>query len=163
MRSSGRFLSIPIAKTVTITIMSESTITNRTGAVKIATWLLLGQTLALLALGILNFLDLGIGIELTPEEALGIFFKGLTGSIIFITLACIALIATFSFWRMDSLAWTIGMLTQGLMLLAALIIFFEGIMDVYAYTMMAYGIFMVIYLHMPDIIGTLRQANKESV
>ncbi len=143
--------------------MSQSAAPTRTVATKIATWLLLAQALALLALGILNFLDLGLDANLTSEEAIGVFFKGLTSSIVFIALACIGLAATFNFWRVDRIAWTMGILTQGLTLLTALIIFFEGLLGIYAYGIMAYGIFMVIYLHMPDIIGTLRQPDKESL
>jgi magnesium-transporting ATPase (P-type) len=140
--------------------MSQSTPSTRARVIHIATWLLLGQGLALLTLGILNFLNLGIGSNLTPEEAFGIFFKGLNSSIVFIALACISFVATFNFWRMDNMAWMMGILTQGLTLLTALIIYFEGLTTIYAYAMMAYGIFMVIYLHLPDIIGTLRQANE---
>lgn len=141
--------------------MRQSAPPTRTLAIQIATWLLLVQALALLALGILNLNNLGIVANLTPEETIAILFKGLTGSIIFIALACIALVATFNFWRLDGLAWTMGMLVQGLMLLTALILFFQDINHIYAYAMMAYGIFMVIYLHMPDIIGTLQQTNSE--
>ncbi|MCB8944194.1 MAG: hypothetical protein H6658_10610 [Ardenticatenaceae bacterium] len=142
--------------------MSQASPTPRTGAIRIATWLLFGQSLALLALGILNFLHLGIGANLTAEEAIGLLFNDLTGSIIFIALACISLVAAINFWRMDTVAWTMGNLAQGLILLSALIIFFEGIMALYAYAMMAYGIFMVIYLHLPDIIGTFQQTNEKN-
>ena len=141
--------------------MRQSTPPTRTLAIQIVTWLLFVQALALLALGILNFNNLGIGANLTPEETIAILFKGLTGSIVFIALACIGLVATFNFWRLDGLAWTMGMLVQGLMLVTALILFFQDITHIYAYAMMAYGIFMVIYLHMPDIIGTLQQTNSE--
>jgi hypothetical protein len=54
-----------------------------------------------------------------------------------------------------------GILSQGLILLTALIIFFEGFLSIYAYGMMASGIFMVIYLHLPEIIGALRQVNED--
>ena len=162
-RGNGRLPTHLPSKTATIVTMSQSTLSTRTVAIQIATWLLLGQALALLTLGILNFLDLGIGANLTPEEAIGVFFEGLTSSIVFIALASIGLVATFNFWRADQLAWTMGILTQGLMLLTALIIFYEGLMVIYAYAMMAYGIFMVIYLHLPDIIGILRQANEDNI
>jgi hypothetical protein len=71
-------------------------------------------------------------------------------------------VAVFNFWRVDKIAWTMGMMAQGLMLLTALIIYFEKGADIYAYVMMAYGIFMVIYLHLPDVVGTFRQINEEN-
>jgi hypothetical protein len=141
--------------------MSQTMPPTRTLAIKIATWLLFGQANALLTLGLLNFLNLGLGATLTSENAISILFQGLTGSIIFIALACITFVATFNFWRMDNLAWTMGILSQGLILLTALIIFFEGFLSIYAYGMMASGIFMVIYLHLPEIIGALRQVNED--
>ena len=141
--------------------MSQSSPPLRPLTIKITTWLLFLQALALLTLGMLNLINLNLNANPTPEETIGIIFRGLTGGIIFIALACIGLTATFNFWRMDQLAWTMGMLTQGLTLLTALIIFLQGNTDIYSYTMMAYGVFMVIYLHMPDTIGTLRQAKSK--
>ncbi len=134
---------------------------RRSGAINVTTWLLFGQALALLAMGTLNFLDLGLGVTLTLEEALGALVEELTGSIIFIALACIGFVATFNFWRMDQIAWTMGMLTQGLLLLAALIIYFAEGANLYAYIMMAYGIVMVIDLHLPDVIGAFTQTTNE--
>ena len=128
----------------------------RSWPIKATAWFLFGQAVALLTLGVLNLLDLGVGANLSPDEALNVFVQGLTGGIIFIALACICLVAAFNFWRVDNIAWTMGMLAQGLLLLTALIIYFEKGAQIYAYTMMAYGIFMVIYLHLPDIIGTFR-------
>jgi hypothetical protein len=134
----------------------------RSWPIKATAWLLFGQAVALLALGVLNLLDLGVGASLTQDEALDVFVKGLTGGIVFIALACIGLVAVFNFWRVDKIAWTMGMMAQGLMLLTALIIYFEKGADIYAYVMMAYGIFMVIYLHLPDVVGTFRQINEEN-
>ena len=134
---------------------------QRSGAINVTTWLLFGQALALLMMGILNLLNLGVGTTLTLEEALGVLIQELTGSIIFIALACIGFVATFNFWRMDQIAWTMGTLTQGLLLLAALIIYFEGGANPYAYIMMAYGIMMVIDLHLPDVIGAFTQTSNE--
>ena len=134
---------------------------QRSGAINVTTWLLFGQALALLMMGILNLLNLGVGTTLTLEEALGVLIQELTGSIIFIALACIGFVATFNFWRMDQIAWTMGMLTQGLLLLAALIIYFQEGANPYAYIMMAYGIMMVIDLHLPDVIGAFTQTSNE--
>lgn len=133
----------------------------RPGVIKVITWLLLGQSIALLTIGVLNFLNLGVGATLAPEAALGILVRGLTGSIIFIALACLGFTATLNFWRTDQIAWTMGVLTQGLVLLTALIIYFEEGANLYAYSMMAYGIIMVIYLHLPDVIGMFTQTNEE--
>ena len=140
----------------------ESVATPRSGAVKVINWLLLGQSLALIVMGSLNFLSLGVGDTLPPEATASFFVQGLTGSIIFVALACLGFVATFNFWRLDQIAWTMAMLTQGLMLLTALIIYFEEGPNLYAYIMMAYGIMMVIYLHLPDVIGTFTQTEAES-
>jgi hypothetical protein len=134
---------------------------RRSGAITITTWLLLGQSLALLLMGIVNFLILGVGTTLTAEEALGVLVQELTGSVLFIALACIGLVATLNFWRLDQIAWTMGMLAQGLLLLTALILYFEEGANPYVYIMMVYGIVMVIDLHLPDVIGAFTQTSNE--
>lgn len=133
---------------------------TRSLAAKVIIWLLLVEALALLALGILSFLNLGMFVNFIPATPESIFVENLTSGIIFVGLGCLGLVVTVYFLRLSRMAWTIGMLLQGLLLFTALVIYFDQSFALYTYPMMAYGTLMVIYLHLPEIIGTFAQPDE---
>lgn len=106
-------------------------------------WLLLAQAAALIILGTINLMTL----EPLMTDA-GLVFrqphKLLSGVLIW--LAALAALSAFNLFRQRRGAWSGAMLLQGLMLLTALVLHFRD-HEAYAYGMMGYGIFMVVYLN----------------
>ncbi len=71
-------------------------------------------------------------------------------SAVFLILGLIALLDSLEFMRMKPRAWATALLVQGISLFISLIYYFNG-KPGYIYGLMAFCIFMVLYLHHYDI------------
>jgi hypothetical protein len=83
----------------------------------------------------------------------------LTG-LLFGVLALLAVAGAIGFIRLRRGGWVSAVFVQGASLLMALVLYFRGRPDFvppYAYVMMVYGIFMVLYLHQADVQAAFRQ------
>jgi hypothetical protein len=123
----------------------------RPWAVKAITWLLLGQAAVLFGMAIYSFLQLDT-ITLPDAEVGQIIalLSLLNMTIIFSSLALLVLVAAFSFLGLWRGGWSISMLAQGLVLLVTLILF-SFTAPFYVYLLMGYAVFLVLYLHHPDV------------
>ncbi len=123
----------------------------RPWAVKAITWLLFGQAAVLFGTAVYTFLLLD---EITPPQAdvnqLLALLTLLNIPIVFLSMALLALASAFSFLGLWRSGWSIGMLTQGLILVATLILF-SFTAPYYVYLNMGYAVALVLYLHHPDV------------
>ena len=76
---------------------------------------------------------------------------------LFLLLAGLAFAAAVGFLRVARGAWLLGVLVQGINLMLALLLYFQG-RPAYVYGMMVYGILMVLYLHQADVQAAFRPA-----
>jgi hypothetical protein len=128
---------------------------ERPWPVKALTVLLFVQSVGLLTLAVYNFITLDLGQALVTETLIALLFGTAAGSLAFSALSLLALVAALGFFGLWRTAWLNGMVVQGLMLFIALVMYFQG-ERLYTFVMMVYGIFMVIYLHHPDVQATFR-------
>jgi hypothetical protein len=101
---------------------------------------LLLQTAGLLALA---------AFELLAQEILsGDLTANLSSllGVLYLLLAVLAFISALGFFRLWLNSWLTAMLLQGLCLIIALILYFQGRPD-YTFGLMAYAVFMVVYLN----------------
>jgi hypothetical protein len=70
-------------------------------------------------------------------------------------LGMLGLIACIGFLRIWSFAWILAIAQQGFILTLAIILYFQE-RPIYIYPLMAFSIFMVIYLHYSDVMATFR-------
>lgn len=116
---------------------------ERPWPVKALTWLL-GLEGILLGLGGFFYLRGGDSLLTTLIERP--FYAA------FVPLSILALIATIGFLRPRPGAWVIAMLVQGLLLFMALASYFgRGSRDPVLYTMLLYGVIMVVYLNYAEV------------
>jgi len=127
---------------------------KRPGAVTIVGLLLLLQTVVLFIFGIASLINTSLRFDITVVNIVRELPHALRG-IFFIALAWLGAIITFHFLRLRSTAWVSAMLLQGLTLLMALGVYLRG-QAPYGYPMMLFGIFMVLYLHNPDVHNAFR-------
>lgn len=128
---------------------------ERPWPVKALTVLLFVQSIGLLVLAIHSFITLDLGGAPAAETLLALLFGAAAGSLALSALSLLALVAAMGFFGLWRTAWLNGMVVQGLMLFIALVIYFRG-ERFYTFLMMFYGIFMVVYLHHPDVQATFR-------
>lgn len=87
---------------------------------------------------------------------------GLTSlSLLFIALSALAVLGVIGFLRMWRNAWMNAMLVQGLGLLIALTLYFNG-RPGYVYLLMLFSVFLVFYLNRQDVQIALRPAPRGS-
>jgi hypothetical protein len=101
---------------------------------------LLLQTAGLLALAAFDLLASEI-----MSGALSAGESSLLGAL-YLLLAILALISALGFFRLWLNSWLTAMLLEGLCLIVALILYFQGRPD-YTFGLMAYAVFMVVYLN----------------
>ena len=78
-----------------------------------------------------------------------------------IPLSLLTLIAAFGFIRLWPGAWLNAMLVQGIVLMFLLILHFtNNINDITDYGIMAYAVFIVIYLNYNEVHATFRNVNR---
>ncbi len=75
--------------------------------------------------------------------------------LVFGLLAVLALAAAVGLLRLSHGAWLTAVMLQGVELLIALVLYF-GRRPAYAYVMMLYGVFMVLYLHQAEVQAAFR-------
>jgi hypothetical protein len=123
----------------------------RPWAVKAITWLLFGQTAVLFGTAVYTFLQLE-SMPLTEADISQILalLTFLNMPIVFASLALLVLVAAFSFLGLWRGGWSISMLAQGLILIVTLILF-SLTAPFYIYLLMGYAVFLVLYLHHPDV------------
>lgn len=130
---------------------NDSTAKPRSGPVTVLGLLLLLQAVGLFDLGLFFFTrGLGLRRSLIVEMLITEPINALAMGIIFIPLALLALLAALGFFRLWRAAWIMAMLTQGLSLLTALLLYFNQ-RPGYVYVIMLYSIFLVIYLHTAEV------------
>ncbi len=124
---------------------------SRSGPVTVLGLLLLLQAVSLFDLGLFFFTrGLGLRRSLIVERLIAEPINALAMGIIFIPLALLALLAAIGFFRLWRASWIMAMLTQGLSLFTALLLYFNQ-RPGYVYIIMLYSIFLVIYLNTAEI------------
>lgn len=125
----------------------------------------LGLLLVLQAVGFplvgaayLSWLDLGW--EFLPQnvgrDALSIVIGA-----VFLALGVLAWLTAIGFFRLWAESWLSAIALQGLNLLMAILLYFQE-KPFFAYLLMAYGIFMVIYLNYSEVAAAFRPAQMAS-
>lgn len=116
--------------------------------------LLLVQTAVNLGLGIYNHSAFPLTVQMsaapTLSAAVFLLISFVTTSFSYYLVALLAFLACLGFARLWQPAWLLAVSVQGLALLFALINYF-GPRPLYVYALMASAIFMVVYLHHPDV------------
>ena len=141
---------------------SSDKLRTRPWPVTVVGLLLLVQAVGLFTTGTVNLLRTSLRLEITMETVMEELPNAARGSL-FIALALLALIVSFSFFRLRSTAWLSALLVQGLTLFFALSLYLRdrpGGRIHYAYVMMLYAIFMVIYLNYGDVQAAFRPKHK---
>jgi hypothetical protein len=126
--------------------------------VTLLTLLLLVQSAGLFVIGAFSLLATSLRHQITLDTVMAELPHAARGSL-FIALALLALIVSFSFFRLQPAAWLSAVLVQGLTLLFALGLYLRdqpGNRPHYAYLMMLYGLFMAIYLNYGDVQAAFR-------
>jgi hypothetical protein len=123
----------------------------RPWAVKAITWLLLGQTAVLFGVALYTFLLLDtVSLPQAEVSQIMALLTLLNMTIIFSSLALLTLISAISFVGLWRGGWSISMLAQGLILIVTLILYSRAA-PFYVYLLMGYAVFLVLYLHHPDV------------
>ncbi len=136
--------------------VSEAPVARRSSryrAVSVIGLLLLVQAGVLLAIGVYNLWELGA----TPS--LDAFLRRLSAFLgaILALLAPLTLTAAIACLAARRNAWSLAILTQGLGLLAALVLYLrEGPAPAYVYGVMVYHIILVLYLNSWDVQASFR-------
>jgi hypothetical protein len=123
----------------------------RPWAVKAITWLLYGQTAVLFGVAVYTFLQIDdiVWPDADVNQIIALLML-LNMTIIFASLSLLVLLAAFSFLGLWRGGWSISMLAQGLILVVTLILF-SFTAPFYVYLLMGYAVFLVLYLHHPDV------------
>lgn len=111
--------------------------------------LLVGQAVGLLIIALLNLVGPIFTWAMLVEAATTDDLAALVG-LLLAGLACFAALSGLGFWRMWGHAWLHAMLLQGFCLLFALILYFWQ-KPGFVYLIMAYSIFMVLYLNYYEV------------
>lgn len=123
----------------------------RPWAVKAITWLLLGQTAVLFGVAFYAFLLLDtVSLPQAEVSQIMALLTLLNMAIIFSGLALLTLISAIGFIGLWHSGWSISMLAQGLILIVTLILY-SRTAPFYVYLLMGYAVFLVLYLHHPDV------------
>jgi len=120
--------------------------------------LLLVQAAGLFTIGTVNLLRTSLRLQVTWDTVMDELPNAARGSL-FIALALLALLVSSSFFRLRPTAWLSALLVQGLTLFFALSLYLRdrpGGHPHYAYVMMLYALFMVIYLNYGDVPAAFR-------
>jgi hypothetical protein len=123
----------------------------RPWAVKAITWLLFGQTAVLFGTAVYTFLlvEPMTNADADISQILALFTL-LNMPTVFASLSLLVLASAFSFLGLWRGGWSISMLAQGLIFIVTLILF-SLTAPFYIYLLMGYAVFLVLYLHHPDV------------
>lgn len=138
---------------------------NRPWPVKAVGLLLFLQAVGMFGMGLfyLDTSDLADRLIETVGPDIRAVFQYVTGDavagIFLIQLSLLALLAGFGFWRMRRNAWMNAMLLQGLSLSLVLVRYFTGAKTLGMYILMAYAVFMVLYLNHYEVRMAFRLAS----
>ncbi len=125
--------------------------TRRPWSVRAVNWLLLAQTAVLLSLAIWQSITAYADLSLLPETAVFGSISSLFADAAALTAVTLLLLFTMlAFTRLWQQGWGYAMLVQGLILAFTLVQHFRR-PELYTYPLMLFSIFMVIYLHHPDL------------
>ena len=131
------------------------TVELRPWPVRVLTILLAGQGVGLVITAYFHLREAADLNEIFVEHS---FFAALP------PLAILAGIAAVGFYQLRPGAWIMAMLVQGLLLLAALLVYFRNSPEnLFLYGAMAYAIFMVIYLNYAQVPAVFRVQPGEPV
>jgi hypothetical protein len=122
----------------------------RTWPVTLIGFLLLLQAAGLITVGAFHISFVDIDWRLTPQDFRFDIPIGLRGSL-FVGLGMLAFLAAIGFFRVWTAGWLLAILTQGISLSVALVLYYLE-KPLYVYIMMAFGIFMVLYLNHPEVL-----------
>lgn len=123
----------------------------RPWAVKAITWLLFGQTAVLLAITLYTFLRIDdVVLPQADADQIIALLSLLNMPIVFGSLTLLTLLSAFSFLGLRPIGWSISMMVQGFILIVTLILF-SFTAPFYIYLLMGYAVFLVLYLHHPDV------------
>jgi hypothetical protein len=111
--------------------------------------LLLGQAAGLLLIAIYHLVGPVVSWDVLVEAAAARSRAAVVG-LMLACLACLAGLTAVGFWRMWGQAWLQAMLLQALCLLLALILYFWQ-KPGFVYLLMAFSIFMVLYLNYYEV------------
>ncbi len=126
---------------------------RRPWSVRAITWLLLGQATLLLTLAVWQAIEAYESVIAATAllNQLILLLHTLTLTAVFLLL----LVALLAFGRLWPRGWGYAMLAQGVSLALTLAQHFRG-REAYTHPLMLLGIFMVIYLHHPDVQATFQ-------
>lgn len=117
--------------------------------VTILGYLLLGQAAGLLLTAVYHFVGPAVTWDVLIEAAAARDQASLIG-LILACLACLAGMTAVGFWRMWRQAWLQAMLLQALCLALSLILYYWQ-KPAFVYLLMAFSIFMVLYLNYYEV------------
>lgn len=129
---------------------------KRPWAVRAVGWLLLLQATLLVTLIIWQILEASEDLTTLPETAVFTYIIGiLAGSLALAAVVILIGFTLLAYARLWTQGWGYAMLVQGLLLAITLVHHYRG-PDFYVYPLMLFSIFMVIYLHHPEIQDTFQ-------
>jgi hypothetical protein len=134
--------------------VNESNGIKRSLPVTILGLLLVLQGIAMAFLAIYHLTLIDISILIAPLNIFEEFPYNLKG-LAFLGLSLLGLVAGIGFLRMWTIAWMLAISFQGFSLALSFIIYFDN-KPIYVYPVMAYCIFMVIYLHYSEVMSAFR-------
>ena len=127
---------------------------RRPWAVTAVALLLVIEGLGLLAAAVYDY-PFDLLREIQDVEDVSAFLLLFLPSAVYGLMGLVALLGSLDTLRMTPNSWTIAMLIQGINLLSTLLQYF-GTRPTYIYLIMAYSLFMVIYLHYSGLPGQYR-------
>jgi hypothetical protein len=134
--------------------VNETNGKRRTWPVTILGLLLVIQGIAFAFLAIYHLTLIDISILIAPLNLFEEFPYNLKW-LALLGLSLLGMVAGIGFLRMWSIAWMLAIAFQGFSLALSLILYFDD-KPIYVYPVMAYCIFMVIYLHYSEVMSTFR-------
>ena len=132
---------------VTLKAESDLALEQTPWTVKAISWLLGVETAVYIGLAVYHWLNTG---PFDPQQFLQLLWQVVATSGLLSTAALLCLLATFFFWRLMRIGWGIAMLAQAVSLVISLLQYYSNL-QFYTYFMMLFAIFMVVYLHHPDV------------
>ncbi|NJN83302.1 MAG: hypothetical protein HC802_14140 [Caldilineaceae bacterium] len=124
---------------------------SRRWALRLVTVLMTIESILLAGLAIANILWLDWERELIAGVPSEVAISAVLLALIFVPLALAALLIIVGLVFGNRNSWTLSMLLQGTILLAALIMYWNGIRPSFLYLFMLYAILMAFYLNSSDV------------
>jgi hypothetical protein len=130
--------------------------------VRLIALLLFFQALGLISLSIYNFDQATLQDNNDLFQIILISFTVLNQTLAFAILGLLTIVAGFGFLWLARTGWLTAMLVQGLVLLSAITIYLRGGLP-YTFGLMGYSIFMVVYLHHPDVVQAFQTKETQEM